>query len=174
MARSAVFVLVAYIACLVCAAPILSSALQRREFVLQDYAAFQISDGVAGDAKAKAEAVFVAPFEGVDLATVSDATQKDVETMRKLAETAETSQFNPAIDAASGDEADALQRGKIQNKVLKLTGITQVLKIKLAKAQAKGDDTASIEEKIEAEIKKLNKNIDTDVKSAGLASKGVA
>lgn len=47
---------------------------------------------------------FLDPFEGVDLATVSDQTQKDVETMRKAAEAAETGQFNPAIDAADGAE----------------------------------------------------------------------
>ena len=43
MARSAVFVLVAYIACLVCAAPIISSALQRREFFLQEYVVFSLT-----------------------------------------------------------------------------------------------------------------------------------
>ena len=47
--------------------------------------------------------------------------------------------------------ADALQNGKIKNKVLKLTGEVQNLKIKLAKAQASGDDTSSIESKIAAE-----------------------
>ena len=126
-----------------------------------------------------------------------------METMRKAAESAETDQFNPAIEAASGADADALQNGKIQNKVLKLTGEVQVLKIKLAKAQAAGDDTASIESKIAAEQcvsafcmswiwffacactvdadyaphicrKKLSNNIATDKKSAGEASKGVA
>ena len=71
--------------------------------------------------------------------------------MRKAAENAETSLFNPAIDAADGAEADALQNGKIKNKVLKLTGIIQVNKIKLAKAQASGADTSSFEEKIAEE-----------------------
>lgn len=51
--------------------------------------------------------------------------------MRKAAENAETELFNPAIDAASGAEADALQVGKIKNKVLKLTGEVQVIKIKV-------------------------------------------
>ncbi|KAL0956122.1 hypothetical protein HGRIS_002289 [Hohenbuehelia grisea] len=143
-------------------------------FTLKDYADFQISDGVAGDAEAKANAVFVDPFQGVDLATVSDATAKDIETMRKAAEAAETGQFNPAIDAASGADADALQNGKIQNKVLKLTGEVQVLNIKLAKAQAAGTDTAAIEAKITEEQGKLSKNIQTDVSNAGAASKGVA
>jgi hypothetical protein len=59
------------------------------------------------------------PFAGVDLATVDDATlvdlcfffellspltlvQEAVKTMREAAEDAETSLFNPAIEAASG------------------------------------------------------------------------
>ncbi|KAF9492941.1 hypothetical protein BDN71DRAFT_1483657 [Pleurotus eryngii] len=175
MARASVFVFFAYLLCLVAAAPILISGntIQKRAFALQDYADFQISDGVAGDAEALAKAVFVDPFEGVDLATVSDQTQKDVETMRKAAEAAETGQFNPAIDAADGAQADALQNGKIKNKVLKLTGSVQVLNIKIAKAAAKGDDTSDLETKLQTQLGKLNKNIATDVAAAGEASKGV-
>ena len=54
-----------------------------------------------------------------------------METMRKAAEAAETDQFNPAIEAASGADADALQNGKIQNKVLKLTGEVQTINIEV-------------------------------------------
>ena len=97
----------------------------------RSYAAFQISDGTAGDAQAKANAVFIDPFDGVDLATVDDATLKAVQTMREAAEDAETSQFNPAIDAASGTDKTALQNGKIKNKVLKLTGEIQALNIEV-------------------------------------------
>ncbi|KAI0353662.1 hypothetical protein OH77DRAFT_1406415 [Trametes cingulata] len=143
-------------------------------FPVQDYADFQISDGTAGDAEAQANAVFVDPLAGLDLATLDDSVADNMETMRKAAESAETDQFNPAIDAASGDEADALQNGKIKNKVLKLTGEVQVLKIKLAKAQASGDDTSDIEDKISEEQKKLDTNIATDKKNAGAPSKGVA
>jgi hypothetical protein len=50
--------------------------------------------------------------------------------MREAAEDAETSQFNPQIDAASGDAKKALQVGKIKNKVLKLAGEVQVINIK--------------------------------------------
>ena len=71
------------------------------------------------------------PFDGVDLATVDSTTLKAVQTMREAAEAAETEQFNPAIDAASGAEADALQNGKIKNKVLKLTGEVQALNIQV-------------------------------------------
>ncbi len=70
--------------------------------------------------------------------------------------------------------ATALQNGKIKNKVLKLTAEVQGLNIKLAKAQAAGSDTSSIESKIAAEQKKLTTNIATDTKNAGQASQGVA
>ncbi|KAI0328280.1 hypothetical protein GY45DRAFT_1372512 [Cubamyces sp. BRFM 1775] len=143
-------------------------------FPVQDYADFQISDGTAGDAEAQANAVFVDPLAGVDLSTLDDSVAENMETMREAAESAETDKFNPAIDAASGDEADALQNGKIKNKVLKLTGEVQVLKIKLAKAQASGDDTSDIESKISEEQTKLNTNIATDKAHAGDPSKGVA
>ncbi|KAI9056772.1 hypothetical protein FKP32DRAFT_1681940 [Trametes sanguinea] len=143
-------------------------------FPVQDYADFQISDGTAGDAEAQANAVFVDPLAGLDLATLDDSVAENMETMRQAAESAETDEFNPAIDAASGDEADALQNGKIKNKVLKLTGEVQVLKIKLAKAQASGDDTSDIESKISEEQTKLNTNIATDQAHAGDPSKGVA
>ncbi|OCB86514.1 hypothetical protein A7U60_g6409 [Sanghuangporus baumii] len=139
-----------------------------------DYAQFQISDGVAGDAEAEANAVFVDPFANVDLSTVSDDTRDAIEAMREAAESAETDLFNPAIDAASGDEADALQVGKIKNKVLKLTGEVQVINIKIAQAQAAGEDTSDLESKLQDEQTKLNTNIATDEASAGQASKGVA
>ncbi|KAK7472908.1 hypothetical protein VKT23_001015 [Stygiomarasmius scandens] len=154
--------------------PLVKKALARRAFQELDYADFQISDGVAGQAEAEANAVFVDPFKGVDLATIDDATVEALQTMREAAEDAETSLFNPAIEAASGAQADALQVGKIKNKVLKLTGEVQVLQIQLAQAQAAGDDTSDIEEKLSEEQTKLSKNIDTDVKSAGEPSKGVA
>ena len=116
-------------------------------------------------------------------------------TMREAAEDAETSLFNPAIDAASGAAADALQNGKIANKVLKLTGEVQVLNIKIAKAKAAGTDTSDLESDLAAEQyvsllslmgehcsdaggincrKKLTTNIATDKASAGQAQKGVA
>ncbi|KAF5370874.1 hypothetical protein D9758_002105 [Tetrapyrgos nigripes] len=154
--------------------PLVQKALARRAFKELAYADFQISDGVAGQAEAKANAVFVDPFQGVDLATVSDDDLEALKTMREAAEDAETELFNPAIDAAEGDEQDALQAGKIQNKVLKLTGLSQVLNIQIAQAKASGDDTSDLEEKLQEEQTKLNTNIATDQKSAGAASKGVA
>jgi hypothetical protein len=70
---------------------------------IPSYPAFQISDGVGGNAKAEAEAVFVTPFAGVDLSTVSKESRDAVETMRELAEAAEIEKFNPQIAAAHGD-----------------------------------------------------------------------
>lgn len=55
------------------------------------------------------------------------------------------------------------QRGKIKNKVLKLEATV----LKLQAQQAQGKDVAT---KLAAEQKKLDKNIATDVASAGLAS----
>lgn len=69
-------------------------------WLLGSYSDFQISDGVGGNAKAQADAVFVTPFKGQDLSKVSQADRDAVETMREAAEQAETDQFNPQIDDA--------------------------------------------------------------------------
>ncbi|KAG7446472.1 uncharacterized protein BT62DRAFT_1005768 [Guyanagaster necrorhizus] len=149
---------------LVRAAPV---ALMPRAFELLDYADFQISDGVAGNASAEANAVFI-PSQTAkeDLLPKQD----NMQTMREAAESAETEGFDPAIAAASGATADALQVGKIKNKVLKLTGEVQVLNIKIAQAQAAGDDTSDLEDSLAEEQTKLNTNIATDEKSAGQTS----
>ncbi|KAF5376086.1 hypothetical protein D9615_007730 [Tricholomella constricta] len=142
-------------------------------FQLLNYADFQISGGVAGNAAAEANAIFVDPFDDVDLAILDDQIAKDMETMRKAAEAAETGDFNPAIAAASGAEATALQVGKIKNKVLKLTAFCQVLNIKIAKAKAAGKDSADLEAKLASQQTKLNSNIATDQKSAGAVSQAI-
>ncbi|KAF7342210.1 NAD(P)-binding protein [Mycena venus] len=142
-------------------------------FALQSYSQFQISDGVAGNAQAEAEAVFVTPFP-TDLTTVDATSLDNLGTMREAAENAETSLFNPQIAAASGAQAAALQVGKIKNKVLKLTGEVQQIKIKIAQAAAAGSDTSDLESSLTEEQTKLNNNIALDVKSKGQASQGVA
>ncbi|KAG9098094.1 hypothetical protein FRC06_006816 [Ceratobasidium sp. 370] len=138
-------------------------------FPLRDYADFQISSGVAGDALSRAEAVFKTPLDGVDLATVSDEDLKNLNTMRGAASKFETTDFNPAIEAASGEEADALQRGKIANKVLKNLGSVMVASIKAPKAEAAGEDASEFATTIEEETKKMNKNAATDKADAGKA-----
>lgn len=139
-----------------------------------DYSTFQISSGVAGKAQDEANAVFVEPFTGVDLSTIDSATVSALNVMRELAEDAETELFNPQIAAASGADAAALSVGKIKNKVLKLTGEVQVLKIKIAQGKAAGKDTSSDESSLTVEQGKLTKNIATDVKSAGKPSKAAS
>ncbi|KAL8276563.1 hypothetical protein RQP46_011053 [Phenoliferia psychrophenolica] len=135
-------------------------------FAPLSYSAGQISDGVAGNASAEAQAVCTQPFADIDLSTVSQTDMDNLETFREAAETAETAQFDPQIDAASGTAADSLQVGKIKNKVLKLTCEVQQLQSK----QAQGSDVTS---DLATEQKKLDTNIKTDQASAGQASTGV-
>ena len=80
-----------------------------------------------------------------------------------IANDAETGVFNPAIEAATGDEKTALTNGKIKNKVLKLTATSLELQIKAAQ----GEDTSA---KLAAETKKLNNNIALDTEAAGQPS----
>ena len=160
---------------------------------LHSYSQFQISDGVGGNAQAQANAVFVDPFANTDLTTVSSDVIEAMNNMREAAESAETDDFDPQIDAASGAAADALQNGKIANKVLKLTGEVQVLNIKIAKAKAAGEDTSDLESSLADEQyvllfvgiqwctinecpcrTTLTTNIANDQQHAGEAQKGVA
>lgn len=128
------------------------------------YSTVQISDGVAGNAEAEANSVCVAPFDGVDLATIDDESIDNLAILRKAAEDAE-SDFNDAIDAGGADE-DALEVGKTKNKVLKLTCLLQVRLIRQAQGQ---DVTAQIADS----RGKLANNIAKDVGQAGAASKGI-
>ncbi|KAF7291638.1 NAD(P)-binding protein [Mycena chlorophos] len=155
------------------AAPLPVKRASAFSFALQSYDQFQISDQVAGNAEAHANAVFVTPFANVDLTTVDSTSLDNLGTMREAAEDAETDAFDPQIDAASGAAADALQVGKIQNKVLKLTGEVQQIQIKIAQAQANGEDTSSLESDLAAEQTKLKTNIALDVANAGKTSQGV-
>lgn len=81
-----------------------------------DYSTFQISSGTAGTAQDEANALF-ASIDMNNLAAVSANDLKVIKGIHDVAEDAETDAFNPAIDAATGDAADALQNGKIKNKV---------------------------------------------------------
>ncbi|KAF3044917.1 hypothetical protein E8E11_005525 [Didymella keratinophila] len=123
------------------------------------YDAISISGGQAGNAEAEALAVFSA----LDLNNPGNIDAADIDFLGQVndvANDAETEAFNPAIEAATGAEADALAAGKIKNKVLKL----MATKIELEAKQAQGEDVAA---KLEEELTKLNNNIATDKKNAG-------
>ncbi|RFU77944.1 hypothetical protein TARUN_4274 [Trichoderma arundinaceum] len=140
------------------------ASMAKRALQFREYADFQISDGKAGNALNAAKAKF--PIDLNNLKGVSDSDLAIIKAARETAEDAETDAFNPQIKAASGDAADALQNGKIQNKVLKLFLEVTALQIE----QAQGDDN---QDKIDEEQTKLNKNVSLDKKAAGQASKGV-
>lgn len=72
------------------------------------YNDIQISTGTAGNAKAKAAALFSA-IDMNNLAGVSASDLKIVQATHDTAQDAETDAFNPAIAASSGAAATALQ-----------------------------------------------------------------
>ena len=135
---------------------------QQGSFTQQSYDDISISGGVAGNAEAEALQVFSA----LDMNNLAAATEADIDFLKSvnsICNDAEKEAFNTAIDAADGEEADALQRGKIKNKVLKL----EATMIRLMIEQAQGEDVA---DDIEAELKKLNNNIKQDEEEAGKPS----
>lgn len=54
-------------------------------------------DGVSGNALAQAQALCVKPFEGVDLKTVSQTDQKNLNNFRVSAQDAEDQKFNGQV-----------------------------------------------------------------------------
>ncbi|TRX91592.1 hypothetical protein FHL15_007597 [Xylaria flabelliformis] len=139
-----------------------AALVQAGVFTQQNYNDISISGGVAGNAQNEAMAVFSA-LDLNDLANVDKDDLDFLNSVNQICNDAEDEAFNPAIDAASGEEADALQRGKIKNKVLKLTA--SVLKLQAQAAQ--GQDTSA---KLAEEQKKLDNNISQDEDEAGNAS----
>ncbi|KAF2137995.1 uncharacterized protein K452DRAFT_361480 [Aplosporella prunicola CBS 121167] len=135
------------------------------------YADFQISDGKAGDALNEALQKF--PIDMNNLASVSDSDHEIIKNAREIAESAEADEggFNDAIDQAGEDssEGEALQVGKIKNKVLKLALESMDLMIK----QAQGDDDGDVQEKLDKEMKKLKTNVQEDQDSKGKTSKAI-
>jgi len=73
-----------------------------------------ISAGPAGNAEAEAQAIWTAGIDLSDLTAVAAADLAILKVERENAENAETEAFNPAIEAASGAAAEALQCGKIK------------------------------------------------------------
>lgn len=93
---------------------------------------------------------------------MSAADLKIIKATHDAAEDAEVKAFNPAVAAATGDAATAIQNGKIKNKVLKLTAEVLGLQIEAAQGKTGGD--------VAAEQTKLTNNIALDTKAAGQAS----
>ncbi|KAH8881381.1 hypothetical protein GQ53DRAFT_788087 [Thozetella sp. PMI_491] len=149
---------VAALATYVAAAP----TQKRAVFTTQKYNDISISGGVAGNGKAEADAVFAA-LDLNDLANADEADVDFLKSVNSIANKAEVGVFNPAIEAASGEAAAALQRGKIKNKILKITAT--MLRLGVEKAQ--GED---VDAEIAAEQKKLDNNISQDTAAKGKAS----
>ncbi|TDZ19427.1 hypothetical protein Cob_v007865 [Colletotrichum orbiculare MAFF 240422] len=118
-----------------------------------------ISGGNAGTAKEDA----LKKLGGLptDLKAVEKADLTFLNAVNKIANNAERGAYNAKIaETAPGEDALALQRAKIQNKVLKLTAT--VLKLQAEQAQGK-----NVTAKLEEESKKLEKNIADDKANAG-------
>ncbi|KAJ6259196.1 hypothetical protein Dda_6094 [Drechslerella dactyloides] len=168
---------------LLAAATATAAPIHKRALTLTAYNDMSISSGVGGDAENRANAIWTKGLTGITdvqtasddaLAAVSDDDLDILKVERENAEAAETDAFNPAIDAADGDAADALQVGKTANKVLKLTGLALVRKIGIAKKTAAGDAVSSSDEAaLEDTLTKLTKNIATDVENEGKPSTAV-
>ncbi|KAF1955811.1 hypothetical protein CC80DRAFT_505125 [Byssothecium circinans] len=130
------------------------------------YDDISISGGTAGQAEAEALAL----FSGLDLENPENIAAEDqdfLNEVNQVANDAETEAFNPAIEAATGAEAEALEAGKTKNKVLKLMATV----LKLEAQQAQGEDVAA---KLAEEQTKLDNNIATDVENAGNPSTALA
>jgi hypothetical protein len=118
-----------------------------------------------------------------NLAGVSAADLKIIKGTHDAAEDAEVQAFNPAIAAASGDAATALQvsfpalitwdvetniceqNGKIKNKVLKLTAEVLGIQVEAVQGGSSSD--------LAAEQTKLANNIKLDTAASGQASTAV-
>ncbi|KAK3393282.1 hypothetical protein B0H63DRAFT_15116 [Podospora didyma] len=134
---------------------------KRAVFSTKTFDELSISGGVAGDAQQ--EALDVLAGLPTDLTKVEKADLDFLNSVNQIANQAEKEAFNTAIKAATGEAAAALSRGKIKNKVLKLTATV----LKLQAQEAQGQDVAA---KLADEQKKLTKNIATDKADAGKAS----
>lgn len=136
--------------------------VKRGVFTTQAYNDISISGGVAGNAESEALAVFSA----LDLNDLASADEDDIDFLKSvnsICNDAEKEVFNTALETATGAEKDAIQRGKIKNKVLKL----EATMIRLMIEQAQGNDVA---DEIAAEQKKLDNNISQDEDEAGQES----
>ncbi|KAK2599777.1 hypothetical protein N8I77_011502 [Diaporthe amygdali] len=134
-------------------------------FTAKTFADLSIAGGTAGDAAAEAQQALAGL--PADLSTVAPEDVEFLSAVNSIANDAEIAGFNTEIAAsAPGEDALALGRGKIKNKVLKLTATT----MKLAIEDAQGQDVAA---EMAEEQAKLDKNIADDAAEAGAASTDV-
>lgn len=85
-----------------------ASTLAAPVFKDTTYNAISISGGKAGNAKAEAAAVFSA-LDTKNLANIDPADLTFLNEVNQVANDAEKQVFNPAVDAASGDQATQIQ-----------------------------------------------------------------
>ncbi|KAG8935699.1 hypothetical protein FRC03_008451 [Tulasnella sp. 419] len=117
------------------AAPVWSSRNIRRQpakrqtgFQFLDYPDFQISGGTAGNAKAEADAIFVDPFSGVDLATV------DEETLIQVCHNFTSSDQYPSIRFFRSKPCESLLRMPRQSSSIPRLRLRPVMKLMLFNA----------------------------------------
>ncbi|KAI1851302.1 hypothetical protein JX266_003377 [Neoarthrinium moseri] len=140
---------------------------QKRADVLtfRTYNNFQISNGVAGNALAEVNQAFP-----VDLSNPAAVSKNDLDILIAARQTSENAEqaFNTAVATASGAQADALQVGKIKNKVLKLRTFEMLVTVQIAQgAKDRAAQLTDIQTKLAANVK-------IDKASAGDASKSVS
>jgi hypothetical protein len=89
------------------ATSIAQPVVKRAVFAQSTYNDLSISGGIAGNAQQEA----LQKLGGLptDLSTVEKSDLDFLDSVNQIANDAETDAFNPAIEAASGEEADALQ-----------------------------------------------------------------
>ncbi|GJC98974.1 small secreted protein [Colletotrichum higginsianum] len=144
--------------------------VQKRARVFTDktFDELSISGGKAGTAKADAEAKLAGlPKDPAQLALVDKLDLSFLSHVNQICNQAEISGYTKTIAGlAPGEDVLALERGKIQNKVLKLTATVLALQAQ----QTKGDNVTA---RLEEETKKLEKNIALDVAEAGKTATGL-
>ncbi|KAK0633055.1 hypothetical protein B0T14DRAFT_51915 [Immersiella caudata] len=148
-----------------------NNRVERRAVLSQrTYAQFQVSNGVGGNALEEVFQKF--PIDESSLATIDPEDLALIKVAGETAEQAEvgTGGFNEAIDTAGGKNTpagEALQVGKIKNKVLKLQ--LSVLRLGAEVASGRTDRVAKLEE----QRTKLAKNVELDREAAGQRSTAV-
>ncbi|KAF4838210.1 hypothetical protein CGCTS75_v001129 [Colletotrichum tropicale] len=158
-------IVLAALAAVASAAPTKDSSsagkIQKRApvFTAKTFDELSISGGTAGTAKEDA----LKKLSGLptDLTQVDKADITFLNNVNKIANQAERGAYNTKIaETTPGEDALALQRAKIQNKVLKLTATVMQLQVQQAQGQ-------NVTAKLEEETKKLNKNIADDQANKG-------